>query len=124
MAYKTQKEKRAYKTGLFTGLKRRKKKKVKDSADQKNWRKNMLVWEKDGKPYNPSKPQRKRVFGHKYVKRRNGQAARNDNPFGMTYMQLIREEEQRKRDLFGDFDYDSRGRIKGSYTVDGKFEPD
>ena len=23
-----------------------------------------------------------------------------------------------------DFDYDSKGRIKGSYTVDGKFEPD
>ena len=34
MAYKTQKEKRAYKTGLFTGLKRRKKKKVEEEAEE------------------------------------------------------------------------------------------
>lgn len=124
MAYKTLKEKRAYKTGLFTGLKRRKKKKPKDSSDQKAWRKNMLVWEKNGKPYNPSKSSKKQAPRHKYVKHRVGQAANNDNPFGMTYMQMIREEEQRKRDLLGDFDYDSRGHIKGAYTVDGKFEPD
>ena len=108
MAYKTQKEKRAYKTGLLNGLKRRKNKRPKDTKDQKAWRKNMLVWEKDGKPYYPSKKQKKRAPQHKNVKRRTGQKVRKDNPFGMTYMQIIREEEKRKRDLFDAFDYDDR----------------
>ena len=68
-----------------------------------------------------------RASRHKMVKRRIGQGAKissPDNPFGMTYRQLIREEELRKRDLLGEFDYDSRGHIKGSYTPDGFFEPD
>ncbi|MBQ8720474.1 MAG: hypothetical protein IJY65_05520 [Clostridia bacterium] len=122
MAYKTKFEKQAYRTGLLNGLKRKIKKR-KDSADQKAWRKNMLVWEKNGKPYNPPKSSMKRASRHKVVKRRLGQAARSDNPFGMTYAQMLREEELRKRDFLGDFDYDSRGRIKGTY-IDGKFEPD
>lgn len=94
MAFKTKQEKQAFRSGLLAGLKKAK----------RNRRK---------KPYNRQKAKR-------------GQARKraSDNPFGMTYMQLIREYEQRKRDLFGDFDYDSRGRIKGSYTIDGKFEPD
>ena len=105
MAYKTKAEKRAYKTGLLNGLKRKKKKSAKNNSRSKRA---------------PGRASR-----HKMVKRRMGQAARKDNnPFGMSYMQLIREEEQRKRDLFGDFDYDNRGRIKGSYTPDGFFEPD
>lgn len=101
MAYKTKREKLAYKTGLLNGLKRSKKKarRIKKAKSTR------------------------RASRHKTIKRRIGQAARNDNPFGMSYQQMIREEEQRKRDLFGDFDYDSRGRIKGSY-IDGRFEPD
>lgn len=101
MAYKTKREKRAYRTGLLNGLFRKKKKprKVKKTKSTR------------------------RASRHKTIKRRIGQGARNDNPFGMSYQQMIREEEQRKRDLFGDFDYDSRGRIKGSY-IDGRFEPD
>ena len=42
----------------------------------------------------------------------------------MTYAQMLREDAQRKRDFLGDFDYDSRGYIKGAYTPDGRFEPD
>ena len=106
MAYKTKSEKRAYRTGLLNGLKRKKKK---SSAPKKAVRK--------------KRTSSKRASRHKMVKRRLGGAARNNNPFGMTYEQMIREEEMRKRDLLGDFEYDSRGRIKGSY-IDGKFEPD
>ena len=41
------------------------------------------------------------------------------------YSKLIRDMEDRKRDLFADdFERDSKGRIKGSYTPDGFFEPD
>jgi hypothetical protein len=43
----------------------------------------------------------------------------------MTYHQMLREGEAQKRSLMGDdFERDSCGRIKGSYTVDGFFEPD
>ena len=94
MAYKTKREKQAYRTGLFAGLKKLKKKSKKKSTYNLHRRKT--------KPKSRS----------------------SSNPFGMTYMQMLREEEQRKRDLLGDFDYDSRGRIKGSYTPDGFFEPD
>ena len=65
-----------------------------------------------GKPYGKKKPQKKKA--------RN----RSGNPFGMSYHQMLREGAAQKRDLMGDFEYDSRGRIKGRYTVDGKFEPD
>ena len=123
MAFKTKREQTAFKIGLFAGIKKgkkRKKRKVVDTPDQKAWRKNMLVWDNLSsysiQPRKKSSKKRKTTRG-----KARGRAS--DNPFGMTYMQLIREEEQRKRDLFGDFDYDSRGRIKGSYTVDGKFEP-
>lgn len=34
------------------------------------------------------------------------------------------ERKQNHKQKKHDFDYDSRGRIKGGYTVDGKFEPD
>ena len=34
------------------------------------------------------------------------------------------ERKQNHKQKSPDFDYDSRGRIKGHYTVDGKFEPD
>lgn len=94
MAYKTRNEKRAWRAGLFAGLKKRKKQGKKKST------------------YNPHRRKAK------------PKARSSSNPFGMTYMQMLREEELRKRDLLGDFDYDSRGRIKGHYTVDGKFEPD
>ena len=57
-------------------------------------------------------------------RRSNERTARPNNPFGMSYEQMLREETQKKIDLLGDFDYDSRGRIKGSYTPDGFFEPD
>ena len=87
MAYKTKKEKQAYRRGLLTGLARLKR-----------------------------RPK-------KVAKKRSRPNARN-NPFGMTYAQMLREDAQRKRDLLGDFEYDSRGRIKGSYTPDGRFEPD
>lgn len=41
------------------------------------------------------------------------------------YSKMIRDMEDRKQDLFwDDFERDSNGRIKGSYTVDGFFEPD
>lgn len=41
------------------------------------------------------------------------------------YFKMIRDMEDRKRDLFADdFARDSKGRIKGSYTPDGFFEPD
>ena len=33
------------------------------------------------------------------------------------------ERKMMQNELFGDFDYDSKGRIKGSY-IDGRFEPD
>ena len=57
-------------------------------------------------------------------KQRSGGSS-HGNPFGMSYYQMLREGEKQKRDLMGDdFDRDSRGRIKGSYTVDGFFEPD
>lgn len=87
MAYKTKKEKQAYRHGLLTGLKRAKK-----------------------------RPK-------KVTKKRSRLNAKN-NPFGMTYAQMLREDAQRKREFLGDFEYDSRGRIKGSYTPDGRFEPD
>ena len=114
MAYKTKPEKRAYRTGLLNGLKRLKKKRSKNKANKKNT--NVKVYKK-------KKNLSRRASRHKYVKRRIGGGARSDNPFGMTYRQLIREKEQQYRDLFGDFDYDSRGNIKGSY-IDGRFEPD
>ena len=102
MAYKTKREKQAYKTGLLNGLKRCKKK-------TKNVK---------------SQTTSKHASRHKIFKRRIDSATeRSINPFGMSYRQMIREEEQRKRDLFGDFEYDSKGRIKGTY-IDGKFEPD
>ena len=113
MAYKTKSEKRAYRTGLLNGLKRFKKK-VKNKLSKKN---------STAKVYKKKKNLSRGASRHKYVKRRIGGGARSDNPFGMTYRQLIREKEQQYRDLFGDFDYDSRGNIKGSY-IDGRFEPD
>ena len=67
---------------------------------------------KGGKPYGKKKPQKKKA--------RN----RSGNPFGMSYHQMLREGAAQKRSLMDDFEYDSRGRIKGHYTVDGKFEPD
>lgn len=88
MAYKTKREKQAYRRGLLNGLKRRTKKKV------------------------------------AATKRKRPRVNKKNNPFGMTYRQMLREDAMRKRDLFGDFDLDSRGRIKGSYTPDGFFEPD
>ena len=124
MAFKTKREKNAFKIGLFAGIKKgrkRKRRKVVDTPDQKAWRKNMLVWD-NGSSY--SIEPRKKSSKKRKTKRGTARGRASDNPFGMTYMQLIREDEQRKRDLFGDFDYDSRGKIKGSYTVDGKFEPD
>ena len=67
---------------------------------------------KGGKPYGKRKPKKK-------------PCTRSTNPFGMTYHQMLREREHEKRSLMGDgFERDSRGRIKGSYTVDGFFEPD
>ncbi len=40
------------------------------------------------------------------------------------YSKMIRDMEDRKRDFFSDdFERDSKGRIKGHYTVDGFFEP-
>ena len=82
MAYKTKSEKRAYRTGLLNGLKRRKKK---SSAPKKAVQK--------------KRTSSKRASRHKMVKRRLGGASRNNNPFGMTYKQMIREEEMRKHDL-------------------------
>ena len=68
-----------------------------------------------GKPYGKKKKPRKK----RAVRRSSG------NPFGMTYHQMLREGEAQKRSLMGDdFERDSRGRIKGHYTVDGFFEPD
>ena len=87
MAYKTKREKQAYKRGLLNGLKRSRKKKASNTG--------------------------KRPCSNK-----------QNNPFGMTYRQMLREDEQRKRELFGDFERDSSGHIKGSYTPDGFFEPD
>ena len=88
MAYKTKREKQAYKRGLLNGLKRRAKKKVSTA------------------------------------KKKRPRSGKQNNPFGMTYHQMLREDAMRKRDLLGDFDLDSRGRIKGAYTPDGLFEPD
>ena len=99
MGYKTKREKQAYKTGLLNGLKRKQRKKTNKGN----------VVHKSAKSKNN--------------KRRSSDTVRN-NPFGMSYGQMLREDEHRKRDLIGDFDYDSRGRIKGSYTADGFFEPD
>ena len=87
MAYKTKKEKQAYRHGLLTGLARLKKR-------------------------------------HKKVSKKRSRPSARNNPFGMTYEQMLREDAQRKREFLGDFEYDSRGRIKGSYTPDGRFEPD
>lgn len=57
--------------------------------------------------------------------RKRSEKVRSGNPFGMTYYQMLREDAAQKRSLMGDdFDRDSWGRIKGSYTVDGFFEPD
>jgi len=50
-----------------------------------------------------------RASRHKIVKRRLGQAVEKKKP---------------KYDYSKYFDFDSRGRIKGSYTHDGLFEPD
>ncbi len=51
----------------------------------------------------------KRASQHKMIKRRLGQANKKKEP---------------KHDYSKFFDFDSRGRIKGSYTPDGFFEPD
>ena len=64
-----------------------------------------------------------KLYGKKPRKKRPGKSS--GNPFGMTYYQMLREGEAQKRSLMGDdFERDSRGRIKGHYTVDGFFEPD
>lgn len=78
MAYKTKAEKRAYRTGLFTGLFKKKNlpkhkanSRIKDTSDQKAWRKNVLVWE-FGKP--DLRTRKKKVEYGKYgkVSYRNG----------------------------------------------------
>ena len=72
--------------------------------------------QRGGKPYGKKKKPRKKSGSGKI---------KPGNPFGMTYYQMLREGEAQKRSLMGDnFERDSRGRIKGSYTVDGFFEPD
>lgn len=60
--------------------------------------------------------------------RRNARKPRKYNPLAyrpdMSHDELMFAEHARQQmDLLG-FDYDSRGRIKGSYTPDGFFEPD
>ena len=77
MAYKTRNEKRAWRAGLFAGLKKCKKK------------------NKNTSTHNPKR-------------RKIKSKACSSNPFGMTYMQMLKEEEMRKRDLMGDFDYDKK----------------
>ncbi|MBQ2877129.1 MAG: hypothetical protein IJE25_08975 [Clostridia bacterium] len=81
MSYKTKAEKRAWRKGLFAGLYRKKNKVRRSSKKVKNKKAS-------------SKP--------KIVKSRS--VSSSNNPFGMSYYQLIREEEQRKRDLLGDFE--------------------
>lgn len=72
--------------------------------------------QRGGKPYGKKKKPRKKSRSDKSI---------SGNPFGMTYHQMLREGAAQKRSLMGDdFERDSRGRIKGSYTVDGFFEPD
>ena len=69
-----------------------------------------------GKPYGEKK---------KLSKSFSGEKSTSDNPFGMSYYEMLRENKARKRSLMGDdFERDSRGRIKGSYTPNGFFEPD
>lgn len=99
MAYKTKPEKRAYRTGLLNGLKRLKKKMSKNKDNKKNT--NVKVYKK-------KKNLSRRASRHKYVKRRIGGGARNKTPV---------------YDYSTFFDFDERGRIKGSY-IDGRFEPD
>lgn len=101
MAYKTKREKQAYKTGLLNGLKRKKDLKRSSTFPGRTGKSPYLKKTTQGKS-----------------------SSRKNNPFGMSYGQMLREDEQRKREFLGDFDYDSRGRIKGSYTPDGRFEPD
>ena len=95
MAFKTKAEKYAYVKGIKKGR-------------------------RGGKPYGKKKKTAKRSRSS-----RPGKSSSN-NPFGMTYYQMLRERELQQRELFAgdDFERDSRGRIKGSYTVDGFFEPD
>lgn len=100
MAYKTKPEKRAYRTGLLNGLRRLKKKRPKNKANKENT--NVKVYKK-------KENLSRRVSQHKYVKRRIGGGARNKTPV---------------YDYSTFFDFDERGRIKGSYTPDGFFEPD
>ena len=81
------------------------------------------VWavsgKRGGKPYGKKKKSAKRAHSSRFGKRAS------NNPFGMTYHQMLREGEMQKRELLGDdFERDSRGHIKGHYTVDGFFEPD
>ena len=61
--------------------------------------------------------------------RRNARKPRKYNPLeyrpDMSHDELMFAEHARQQiDLLGGFEYDSRGRIKGSYTPDGFFEPE
>ena len=98
MAFKSKREKYAYVKGIKKGM-------------------------NGGKPYGRKKAQSK---GSKTTNKKRATKGKStsDNPFGMTYHQMLRERKAQQIDMMGDFDYDSRGRIKGHYTVDGKFEPD
>ena len=68
------------------------------------------------------------AINRKYRKRKN----KKKNPPAGVYNSRGRINENRVDDRHGpvvffagnDFDYDSKGRIKGSYTADGFFEPD
>ena len=102
MAYKTKAEKRAFRAGLLRGLFRKKKGASKKSSGGAR---------KKSKPKCSSNGSRSKT------------RSPGKNPFGMTYAQMLKEKELEKLDLLGDFDYDRRGRIKGSY-IDGRFEPD
>lgn len=93
MSFKTRNEKRAYRSGIFKGLFQRRRKK------------NRTRRVRSVRVYRNRNESKKRASRHKIVKRRIGSAV------------------QRKKPPYDDFDYDSRGRIKGSW-IDGRFEPD
>ena len=105
MAYQTKQEKRAWRKGLLAGLRKAKK----ASSAKKNWKK-------------------KRIYNNSTVTVAKKRSTSKVPPPGV-YGTMGRINENLVDDRSGpvvfwdDFEYDSRGRIKGEW-IDGKFIPD
>lgn len=100
MAYKSRGEKKAYRAGLLTGLRRKKRTTGRRRLSKRSHSRIL--------PFTTDKRGRINGYNPKYPHKEPD---------------MFIEHAMMQNELFGDFDYDSKGRIKGSY-IDGRFEPD